>query len=41
MAKRDKLYEGKAKTIFATDDAHQLIQYFKDDATAYNARNMK
>ncbi len=38
MAKREKLYEGKAKTIFATDDAHQLIQYFKDDATAYNAQ---
>ena len=38
MAKRDKLYEGKAKTIFATDNAHQLIQYFKDDATAYNAQ---
>ncbi|HIJ84937.1 MAG: Phosphoribosylaminoimidazole-succinocarboxamide synthase [Magnetococcales bacterium] len=31
-----KLYEGKAKVLFATDDPHVLIQYFKDDATAFN-----
>ena len=37
-AKRQKLYEGKAKVIFADDDPSQLIQYFKDDATAYNAQ---
>ena len=37
MSQRQHLYDGKAKTIFAgPDDAH-LIQYFKDDATAYNA----
>ena len=32
-----QLYEGKAKKIFATEDPDQVIQYFKDDATAFNA----
>jgi phosphoribosylaminoimidazole-succinocarboxamide synthase len=36
MEKRDRLYEGKAKVLFATDDEDCLIQYFKDDATAFN-----
>ncbi|MBF0438385.1 MAG: phosphoribosylaminoimidazolesuccinocarboxamide synthase [Magnetococcales bacterium] len=36
MEKRDRLYEGKAKAVFATDDPNLLIQYFKDDATAFN-----
>ena len=34
--KRKKLYEGKAKIIFATQDKNLVIQHFKDDATAYN-----
>jgi phosphoribosylaminoimidazole-succinocarboxamide synthase len=33
-----KLYEGKAKIIYATDDPQVLITYFKDDATAFNAQ---
>ena len=33
-----KLYEGKAKILYATDDADLVIQYFKDDATAFNAQ---
>src|SRR5439155_629670 len=37
MEKRDKLYEGKAKIVYATDDPGKVIQYFKDDATAFNA----
>ncbi|MBB5021475.1 phosphoribosylaminoimidazolesuccinocarboxamide synthase [Desulfurispira natronophila] len=37
MEKREKLYEGKAKIIYATDDPNLIIQYFKDDATAFNA----
>jgi phosphoribosylaminoimidazole-succinocarboxamide synthase len=37
MEKREKLYEGKAKIVYATDDPGQVIQYFKDDATAFNA----
>ena len=31
------LYEGKAKKIFTTGDPGQVLQYFKDDATAFNA----
>ncbi len=38
MEKREKLYEGKAKILYATDDADLVIQYFKDDATAFNAK---
>ncbi len=37
MEKREKLYEGKAKILYATDDPELVIQYFKDDATAFNA----
>lgn len=33
-----KIYEGKAKIIYATDDPEVLITYFKDDATAFNAQ---
>ena len=38
MAQGEKLYEGKAKILYATDNADQVIQYFKDDATAFNAK---
>jgi phosphoribosylaminoimidazole-succinocarboxamide synthase len=34
---REKLYEGKAKIVYATDRAGVVVQYFKDDATAFNA----
>lgn len=37
MEKREELYEGKAKIIYSTDDPDLIIQYFKDDATAFNA----
>ena len=36
MKKGKKLYEGKAKIIYATQDKDLVIQYFKDDATAFN-----
>ena len=36
MKKGKKIYEGKAKIIFATEDKNLIIQHFKDDATAYN-----
>ena len=32
MKKGKKLYEGKAKIIYATSDKNLVIQYFKDDA---------
>lgn len=38
MTTHPKLYEGKAKIIYATDDPNVLITYFKDDATAFNAQ---
>ena len=33
---REKLYEGKAKIVYATDRPDLIVQYFKDDATAFN-----
>lgn len=33
----EKLYEGKAKILYATDDPDVLLTRFKDDATAFNA----
>jgi len=36
MGKREMLYEGKAKQIYATDDPEQVIVVYKDDATAFN-----
>ena len=36
MKKGKKLYEGKAKIIYSTSDKDLVIQYFKDDATAFN-----
>ncbi len=38
MATGTLLYEGKAKKIFSTDQPDQVLQYFKDDATAFNAQ---
>ena len=38
VAKTEQLYEGKAKILYATDQADRLIAYFKDDATAFNAK---
>jgi phosphoribosylaminoimidazole-succinocarboxamide synthase len=36
MEKKEQLYEGKAKKVFATDDADFCIVDYKDDATAFN-----
>lgn len=38
VARGAQIYEGKAKLLYATDDPGLLIQYFKDDATAFNAQ---
>ena len=38
MEKGKLLYEGKAKRVYATDDPKLVIQEFKDDATAFNAK---
>ncbi len=34
----EKLYEGKAKILYRTDDPEVLLTVFKDDATAFNAQ---
>jgi phosphoribosylaminoimidazole-succinocarboxamide synthase len=36
MARRRKVYEGKAKVLFEGPEPGTLVQYFKDDATAFN-----
>ena len=36
MKKGKKIYEGKAKILFASNDKNLVIQHFKDDATAFN-----
>lgn len=38
MSTAQKLYEGKAKIVYATADPTVLLTYFKDDATAFNAQ---
>lgn len=38
MDKINQIYEGKAKILYTTQDKDLLIQYFKDDATAFNAK---
>jgi phosphoribosylaminoimidazole-succinocarboxamide synthase len=38
MERRAKIYEGKAKILYETDNPDLLIQYFKDEATAFNAQ---
>ncbi|MCF2903681.1 phosphoribosylaminoimidazolesuccinocarboxamide synthase [Octadecabacter sp. CECT 8868] len=37
MARRKLVYEGKAKILYEGTEPGTLIQYFKDDATAFNA----
>ncbi|MDR2204620.1 MAG: phosphoribosylaminoimidazolesuccinocarboxamide synthase [Flavobacteriaceae bacterium] len=37
-SKKEMLYEGKAKKIYLTDNPEEVIVYFKDDATAFNAQ---
>lgn len=36
MPRRKKIYEGKAKVIFQGPKPGTIVQYFKDDATAFN-----
>jgi len=37
MARRKLVYEGKAKILYEGPEPGTLVQYFKDDATAFNA----
>lgn len=38
MSRRTKIYEGKAKILYEGSEPNTIIQYFKDDATAFNAQ---
>ena len=38
MARRTKVYEGKAKILYEGPEPGTLVQHFKDDATAFNAK---
>ena len=36
MEKREKLYEGKAKIVYSTEDPDKVILFFKDEASAFD-----
>jgi len=36
MARRKRIYEGKAKILYEGPEPGTIVQYFKDDATAFN-----
>ncbi|HZP89182.1 MAG TPA: phosphoribosylaminoimidazolesuccinocarboxamide synthase [Burkholderiales bacterium] len=36
MEKRQELYKGKAKTVYATDDPNRLIMHYRDDVSAFD-----
>lgn len=36
MEKRQEIYKGKAKTVYATDDANRLIMHYRDDVSAFD-----
>lgn len=38
MERLEKLYEGKAKILYNTSDPDLMIQYFKDDASAFDGK---
>lgn len=38
MRKKKKLYEGKTKTLYETEDANYLILEFRDDVAAFNGK---
>jgi len=41
MSRRKQIYEGKAKILYEGPEPGTLIQYFKDDTTAFNAEKME
>jgi phosphoribosylaminoimidazole-succinocarboxamide synthase len=40
MEKRQELYRGKAKTVYATDDANVLIMHYRDDVSAFDGAKL-
>ncbi|WP_027960232.1 phosphoribosylaminoimidazolesuccinocarboxamide synthase [Halomonas halodenitrificans] len=41
MEKRQELYAGKAKSVFATDDSDRVILQFRDDTSAFDGERME
>ena len=40
MEKRQQLYKGKAKTMYATDDPHRLVMHYRDDVSAFDGAKL-
>ena len=40
MEKRQELYRGKAKTVYATDDPHCLVMHYRDDVSAFDGAKL-
>ncbi len=41
MEKRDLLYTGKAKSVYATDDADRLVILFRNDTSAFDGKKVE
>jgi len=41
MEKRDRLYEGKAKVVYTTDDPQRMVLHFKDDTSAFDGEKIE
>src|SRR6266550_4182821 len=40
MEKRQELYKGKAKTVYATDDPQYLVMHYRDDVSAFDGAKL-
>jgi phosphoribosylaminoimidazole-succinocarboxamide synthase len=40
MEKRQELYRGKAKTVYATDDPSRLVMHYRDDVSAFDGAKL-
>jgi len=40
MEKRQELYKGKAKTVYATDDPNHLVMHYRDDVSAFDGAKL-
>ena len=40
MDKRQELYRGKAKTVYATDDPNRLVMHYRDDVSAFDGAKL-
>jgi phosphoribosylaminoimidazole-succinocarboxamide synthase len=40
MEKRQELYRGKAKTVYATDNPQRLVMQYRDDVSAFDGAKL-